>query len=296
MQRFSLFIVAAVLVLLNGGCTGTASGGGGGTTKVFSIDGRAYTAEELIKSPFVRAGLTQQIMYAAMKSELAKRNLQIDTAEVDRRVAEMKNQVEAGGENWNDYLAKNSMQEEEIRQRMAGELEWKALIDSMSEITEDDIKEKWEQRQELFVQQYLQEHHLPEAERPNIAIEDVRYLIEEYITSEQNFQNNELLLKEITDNTDFEILCFRNTEDADLYEFLIFDSRKSTEDEDGGRRPQGGSTTALDEAPAEETESADDGGAEAEGDASGETAPEGEDSEGGASGMGEDEGESGAGG
>ena len=286
MQRISLLIVAAICALLSGGCTGTASGGSGGNVKVFSIDGRTFTAEELVKSPFVRAGLTQQIMYTAMKSEMAKRGLQIDTSEVERRVAEMKNQVEASGENWNDYLAKNSMQEDEVYQRMSGELEWKALIDSMSEVTEEDVQKKWEERQELFIQQYLQEHHLPEAEAANIKLEDVRDLIEEFITSEQNYLNNEKLMKEITDGTDFEILCFRSPEDADLYEFLIFDSRKT---KDEGDRQRGGSATAAGEGASEGTATP-----EGEGEAEGEDGGAAESTEGGAEGGAEGAGAEGS--
>jgi hypothetical protein len=281
MYRISLVLFALALVLLNGGCTG-ASGNAAGAAKVFSIDGVDYTAEELLKSPFIRAGLTQQIMYSSMKAELQKRGIKPDTTEIDRRMEETKAQIEGSGQSWTDYLATSGMKEDDLRQRMQAEMEWKALIDSMVNVTEEDVTSKWEQQQEMFVEQYMREHHLPDTERANVTLEDARYLIEEYIKNEQNFENQQSLMQELTDNTEFQILCFKDAKEADLYEYLIYNNRKTkTEGEAGAEtgRDTGAGATAAGSAPEAEAgseaapEEGAEGGAEAQ--------PEGESTEGG---------------
>jgi methanogenic corrinoid protein MtbC1 len=292
MPKYVVSVFVAMLGLTLMACvnTTTNAGGQGGKTVLMKLSGRPVTAEEIIKSSHTRKALREFVFYEAMHATASKRGITLDEKDVDKRVEDTKQRIAMSGTSYEEQLKQMGNTEEELREMMREELLFEEIAKDIVEVTDKDIETAWETDKDQIVSSYLQENHLPDAERVNVTLDKARASIKEQLQTVKMQGSQDLVVAEIIKDAELDILVLTGAEKENFENLILNFSKEqalktaedaaaaaagtSTEGE-AGAPPVDGAPVVEGAPPAAEGEALPEGHSADDGHDHGESAPEG---------------------
>jgi hypothetical protein len=238
-----LFVAAAVLlcvVLYAAGCV-TPSGGTGqaGGTKIFSnsgrqaimtVNGRKVYADEMLKSLVMRNALRQFASVCTLKEEATKKGIKLDPAKVKARIEEQKSQMVKMGQDWQSWLDEQGVTEKDVEDQISMGMLFEALVNSMVEVTDAQIKATWDKNKDQIITQYLTENKLPDTEKPKVTFEQCKQIATDMCKRENGSGKQGDAVDELTAKTMLALDGIQDPAERKLYEDLVINNvKKQTE-------------------------------------------------------------------
>jgi hypothetical protein len=195
-----LAVIACVVGCVVSPTGGKAPAAGGRRQVVMTINGRPVYADDLLTSLALRRALSTYVSVTVLKEDAARRGVKVDPEELKQRIEDLKAQMRSTGKDWNEFLKEQNVTEQDVEEQFGFNLLADAMLDAMVEVTDDQLKQTWEQNKEQIVTQYLKDNKLPDTEKPKVTYEQCKALVEKMAKREagagkQGELQDELLLK-----------------------------------------------------------------------------------------------------
>lgn len=234
--RLAVLPVIALLTFASCVKPGSPGSGSSSSTIVMEVSGRKITAEEFIGSPPVRNAVKQFILMDTMKAECAKRGIKVDEAEVDRRIADTKKNLELSGQSWEDYLKETGVTEAEYREMLSGPMLFEALSADMTKATDEDVQKGWSDpaEQERLKTAYAAENHLPDSDKAKLTLEDAQFyeFVKNDVQAKKTMGESATIIQQFIDKVTLDLSAsISDPESAKLYEDLILNNSKTKPEE-----------------------------------------------------------------
>ncbi len=194
-----------------------------GAGAVMSINGEEVYAADLLSSPVIRGFLRQYIFYLAVEQEAVAQDVTVDPALLEERIEAVKQSVYDNGEEWDLYLAEQSITDDEFRENVRSSLLFDALVEARIDLSEEKLRQVFDEERTEIINEYMRNHHYPDSMRSSVTFEDCRETVKEKIKRRDGFPVMDELNKRLLRDASFEILCMESEEDAEKYEYLILE-------------------------------------------------------------------------
>jgi hypothetical protein len=231
-----LFVMAAVLVcvvLYAAGCVSPSGGTGGakllgnsGRQAIMTVNGRKVYADELLKSMVTRNALRQFASICTLKEQAAKKGIKIDPAKLKARIEEQKAQMVSMGQDWQTALSEQGITEKDVEDQIGMGMLFEALVNSMVEVTDEQIKATWEKNKDQIITQYLTENKLPDTEKPKVTFEQCKQIATDMCKSENGNGKQADALDTLTQETMLTLDAIQDPTERKLYEDLVINNVK----------------------------------------------------------------------
>lgn len=234
-----LLVAAAVLmcvVLYAAGCVTPSSGtgqtggtkifGGGSRQPVLSVNGRKVYADELLKSLVMRNALRQFASVCTLKEEATKKGIKLDPAKVKARIEEQKSQMVKMGQDWQTWLDEQGVTEKDVEDQISMGMLFEALVNSMVEVTDAQVKATWDKNKDQIITQYLTENKLPDTEKPKVTFEMCKQIATDMAKRENGSGKQGDAVDELTAKTMLTLDGIQDPAERKLYEDLVINNVK----------------------------------------------------------------------
>jgi hypothetical protein len=116
--------------------------------------------------------------------------------------------------------------EDELRIQMGGQLYFEAIVDTLFEITEQDLQDSWARDQDAILDKYLRDNHLPDSERQTVTFEECKESIEEWARNAKRFDYQQEAFDLLLSSTEISLTCIADSARRKQYEDLILNNIK----------------------------------------------------------------------
>lgn len=200
---------------------GTAVARPAGDQPVMLINGEKIYAADVLSSPMARGFLRQYIFFRAVNEEAAASGVTVDPAKLEEQIEAVQRSVIDNGEDWDEYLAAQAITEEEFRENVAGSLLFEAIVADRVDLSEEKLREVWDEEQTQIKDEYMRTNHYPDSMRSSITFGDCRETLRQKVLRRDGFPIMDELNKQMLRDSTIELLCFDSDQDAEKYEYLI---------------------------------------------------------------------------
>lgn len=231
-----LLLAAAVLVCVvlyaagcvtpSGGAGGVKSIGSGGRQAIMTVNGRKVYADELLKSLVVRNALRQFASVCTLKEEASKKGVKIDPAKLKQRIEDQKAQMVKMGQDWQGWLDEQGITEKDVEDQISMGMLFEALVNSMVEVTDAQIKATWDKNKDQIITQYLTENKLPDTEKPKVTFEQCKQIATDMAKRENGGNKQADAIDELTQKTQLTLDAIQDPAERKLYEDLVINNAK----------------------------------------------------------------------
>lgn len=157
------------------------------------VNGQQITRSQLIEALLERAGpamLEQLVDQLVIEQALAEKGIQVAPEQVDKRLAEFKEkQFQSDEERFEEYLKEYSLTEAALKTQFKLELGIEQLVKPQVKITDEDVKRRHQQEQQIMRVRHLQVAKEEEAQALRRRIEkgeDFATLAKQFSTDPNN--------------------------------------------------------------------------------------------------------------
>lgn len=230
-----LFVAATVLVcvvLYAAGCVTPSNGAGGtkiiggGRQAIMTVNGRKVYADELLKSLVLRNALRQFASVCTLKEEATKKGIKLDPAKVKERIEEQKSQMVKMGQDWQSFLEEQGITEKDVEDQISMGMLFEALVNSMIEVTDAQVKAAWDKNKDEIITQYLKENKLPDTEKPKVTFEQCKQIATDMAKRENGGGKQGDAVDELTEKTNLVLDGIPDSTERKLYEDLVINNVK----------------------------------------------------------------------